>query len=223
LNAGRSDTDYAESLLGVASHCIHARRTKRIGHPLMQTMLDQNTLIRRISRVLEENKMQASDMQTQIKKTIACLLVLSAGLLSVLGATQVLSAQEQRDPPATRAAGDEEMLPLHNEQPLYPRTAAEAGIEGWVHVKFTVNAAGTIDENSLAVVDAEPADTFNNSALAAASKFRFSPRIRGGEAVAVPNVQYVFRYKLNWDPADTLDPVDTRAPLALTKPATATD
>ncbi len=214
LNSGRSDTDYAESLLGVATLCIQARRNTGRSHALMQTMLDQNTLKTRISRVLEENKMQASEMQKQIRKTIACLLMLSAGVLGVLGATQVLSAQEQRDPPATRAAGDEEMLPLHNEQPLYPRSAAEAGIEGWVHVRFTVNAAGSIDENSLAVVDAEPADTFNNSALAAARKFRFKPRIRGGEAVAVPDVQYVFRYKLQADPADLLDSAN---------PATSTD
>jgi len=203
LNAGRSDTDYAESLLGVASHCIHARRTKRIGHPLMQTMLDQNTLISRISRVLEENKMQASDMKKQIRKTTALLLVFSAAMLGVLGVTQVLSAQEQeqRPSPATRAV-NEEMLPLHNEEPVYPKAAADAGIEGWVHVRFTVNAAGSIDESSVSVVDAEPADMFNNSAMNATKKFRFSPRITNGEPVAVPNVQYVFRYKLSQESVD---------------------
>ncbi|MEX0738076.1 MAG: M56 family metallopeptidase [Pseudohongiella sp.] len=199
LNAGRSDTDYAESLLGVATHCLHARRTQRSSYPLMQTMLDQNTLTNRISRVLEENKMQASDVKKEIRKTAVLLTLVSAGMLSVLGATQVLSAQEQRPAPATRAV-NEEMLPLHNEQPVYPRVAAEGGVEGWVHVRFTVNAAGTIDEDSIAVVDAEPADIFNNSAMAATRKFRFSPRMRDGEPVAVPNVQYVFRYKLAWDP-----------------------
>lgn len=225
LNAGRSDTDYAQSLLSVATRCIQARRSRHIRDPLMQTMLDQNTLKTRISRVLEENKMQASDMQKQIKKTMTLLLMLSAGVLSIMGVTQVLSAQEQRSPPVTRPV-NEELLPLHSEEPVYPRSAAEAGIEGWVHVRFTVNAAGTIDDNSLAVVDAEPADTFNNSALEAARKFRFRPRITEGEPVAVPNVQYVFRYKLQASPTDPVEPMDqagrvnnkeplnTRAPLA---------
>lgn len=195
LNAGRSDTDYAESLLGVARHCIHARRTKRNSDPLMQTMLDQNTLITRISRVLEEEKMQASEIKKQLRKSVALYLLLSAAMLGMLGATQVLTAQEQRPAPETRAV-NEEMLPLHTEEAVYPKAAADEEIEGWVHLRFTVNATGTIDENSLSVVDAEPAEVFNTSALEAAKKFRFSPRVADGEPVAVPNVQYVFRYQL---------------------------
>jgi protein TonB len=58
----------------------------------------------------------------------------------------------------------------------------------------------------VAVVDAEPADIFNASARRAAEKFEFSPRIRNGVPVDVPNVQYVFRYKLQEDPAQEETP-----------------
>ncbi|MDO8909626.1 MAG: M56 family metallopeptidase [Pseudohongiella sp.] len=207
LHAGRSDTDYAESLLGVATSCIRARRhsskrTNRDSNPLMQTMLDQSTLKTRISRVLEENKMNANDMKKETKKTAALLFIISVGVLGALGSTRVLLAQQQSDPetrpaPATRPMNDVEILPVNTIEPRYPTKAAEAGIEGWVHVIFTVSADGSVPENSIGIVDAEPADIFNNSALAAARQFRFSPRIRNGQPVDVPNVQYVFRYQLS--------------------------
>jgi beta-lactamase regulating signal transducer with metallopeptidase domain len=76
LNSGRSDTDYAESLLAVATSCIHARRNNRSIcnnlstsniNPLLQTMLDQNTLKIRISRVLKDNKMNATEIKSEIR------------------------------------------------------------------------------------------------------------------------------------------------------------
>ena len=215
LCAGRSDTDYAQSLLGVAVSCVHARRgqsnspgypltpsnpdnrNNRNSNPLLQTMLDQNTLKTRISRVLEEKKMQVSEMKRQTKRAVAVLFLMSAGLLSVLSTHQVLLAQEQPDP-ATRTI-DEEMFPLNSIVPRYPTVAANEGIEGWVQVRFTVSADGSVAGSSVSIVDSQPAEVFNNSALAAAKQFLFSPRIVDGQPVDVPNVQYVFRYKLRND------------------------
>lgn len=202
LNSGRDDTDYAGSLLEVASSCIHARRhsqraqnnnrSNRSSHPLVQTMLDQNTLKTRINRVLEENKMSAIQLKRQVKKSVAVLLLLSAGTMGVLGSHQVLYAQQRPNPDARTV--DEEMYPLNSIVPFYPRVAAEASIEGWAQVRFTVNADGSVAESSVSIVDAEPADVFNNSAIAAAKQFMFSPRIVSGQPVDVPNVEYVFRY-----------------------------
>jgi TonB family protein len=204
LNSGRSDTDYAESLLAVATSCIHARRNNRSIcnnlstsniNPLLQTMLDQNTLKIRISRVLKDNKMNATEIKSEIRKTAAIALVLSTALLGVLGASQVLQAQQQPDT-ATRTT-DEEILPLNTIQPMYPTAAAEAGVEGWAQVSFTVSADGTVAEDSIIIVDAEPSDIFNNNAIAAAKQFLFSPRIIAGQSVDVPNVQYVFRFYMS--------------------------
>jgi TonB family protein len=204
INSGRSDTDYAESLLGVATSCIHARRNNRSisnnlstrnNNPLLQTMLDQNTLKIRISRVLKENKMNATEIKTEVRKTVAIAFVVSTALLGVLGASQVLHAQQQPDT-ATRTI-DEEMLPLNTIQPMYPTAAAESGVEGWAQVSFTVSADGTVAEDSISVVDAEPSDIFNNNSIAAAKQFLFSPRIVAGQPVDVPNVQYVFRFYMS--------------------------
>ncbi|HDZ09782.1 M56 family metallopeptidase [Pseudohongiella sp.] len=227
LAAGRCDTDYAESLLDVATRCRHARHRQRTSDPLMQPMLDHNSLTIRISHVLEDNKMQSTVLKKQIKRSALALGLISTTMLAALSTTQLLSAQEtaaqtQRPAPATRSV-TEEMLPIHSETPVYPRVAAEGRIEGWVHVRFTVGADGAVPASSISVIEAEPADIFNNSAVNAAEKFQFRPRTVDGEAVAVDNVQYVFRFKLNddaadpVDPADPLsskDPLDTRAPLA---------
>lgn len=236
LAAGRRDTDYAENLLDVATRCLHARRGRNNHHPLMQPMLDHNTLTTRISHVLEDNKMQSTVLKKQIRQSALALGLISTAMLTALGTTQLLSAQEsaaqpQRPAPATRSQ-NEEMLPIHSEIPVYPRVAAEGGIEGWVHVRFTVGADGLIPESSISVVDAEPADVFNNSAVNAAKEFQFRPRTVDGEAVAVENVQYVFRYKLEADPADPLDPavpesarnlLDQQSPLAPKPPVAPAD
>lgn len=225
LAAGRSDTDYAESLLSVATCCRHTHHRHHKSYPLVQTMLDQNSLTTRISRVLEENKIQASKLKQEITRSAALLLVLSAGIVGVLSTTQVLSAQEvaaqdmagqepaspPSPPPVTRPApppgtdrADGELFPLHTEEAVYPRVAADDGIDGWVQVSFTVSADGSVPAGSVSVIDAEPADVFNNSAVNAAAKFRFSPRMVDGEGVAVDNAQYVFRYRLSQE--STPDP-----------------
>jgi protein TonB len=91
-------------------------------------------------------------------------------------------------------ASDGEMLPLVNVQPTYPARAAQRGIEGWAQVRFVVTAAGGVRD--VEVVDAEPPGIFNSAAVRAAERFRFQPRVVNGEAVDVPNVQYVFRFQL---------------------------
>ncbi|MEC8858681.1 MAG: M56 family metallopeptidase [Pseudomonadota bacterium] len=200
LRAGRMNTDYAESLLGVATGCIHARRSRRISSLLVQTMHDRNTLKQRISRVLEENVMNAQQSKRELRKSLAAIVILSVAALGVMGSQQVLQAQEQPNPESREV--DQEMIPLNTVEPMYPQQAADEGIEGWVHVRFTVTADGAVDSDSVRVLDAEPAYTFDHTAVAATRQFRFRPRVVGGQPVEVPNVQYVFRYALEEPASD---------------------
>ncbi|MEX2132145.1 MAG: TonB family protein [Pseudohongiellaceae bacterium] len=91
---------------------------------------------------------------------------------------------------------DGEMLPLVNVTPEYPTRAASRGIEGWCQVRFTVDASGNVLEETIEVVDAEPPGMFDRSSVRAAARFKFQPRVKDGVGVAVPGVQYVFRYVL---------------------------
>ena len=92
------------------------------------------------------------------------------------------------------SATDGDMLPLVNIQPQYPTRAAQRGIEGWCLVSFTVTETGGVRD--VVVVDAEPRGMFDSASIRAAERFRFQPRVVNGEPVAVPNIQYVFRFEL---------------------------
>jgi protein TonB len=97
---------------------------------------------------------------------------------------------------ASIAATDGDYLPLVAIAPQYPTRAAQRGIQGWCLVSFTVDGLGNVVEESIQVVDAEPANIFDRSSLRAAARFKFQPRVVDGEGVNVDGVQYLFRYQL---------------------------
>lgn len=97
---------------------------------------------------------------------------------------------------ASIAATDGDYLPLVAIAPQYPTRAAQRGIQGWCLVSFTVDGLGNVVEESIEVVDAEPANIFDRSSLRAAARFKFQPRVVDGEGVNVDGVQYLFRYQL---------------------------
>ena len=97
---------------------------------------------------------------------------------------------------ASIAATDGDYLPLVAIAPQYPTRAAQRGIQGWCLVSFTVDGLGNVVEESIEVVDAEPANIFDRSSLRAAARFKFQPRVVDGEGVNVDCVQYLFRYQL---------------------------
>jgi protein TonB len=100
------------------------------------------------------------------------------------------------DNSASISASDSEMLPIVTIEPQYPQRAASRGIEGWCLVSFTVTAQGTVDEDSIQIVDADPENIFDSSSRRAVSRFKFNPRVSDGVAVPVPGVRYLFRYNL---------------------------
>ncbi len=100
---------------------------------------------------------------------------------------------------ASISATDGDYLPLVAIAPQYPTRAAQRGIEGWCLVSFTVDGLGNVVEETIVVVDAEPPEIFDSSSERAAARFKFQPRVRNGEGIAVPGVQYLFRYQLEDD------------------------
>jgi len=97
---------------------------------------------------------------------------------------------------ASISATDGDYLPLVAIAPQYPTRAAQRGIQGWCLVSFTVDGMGNVVEDTINVVDAEPASIFDRSSMRAAARFKFQPRVVDGQGVEVPGVQYLFRYQL---------------------------
>ena len=65
--------------------------------------------------------------------------------------------------------------------PVYPTAAKEAGVEGYVRLKYDVSAAGVV--NNIQVLEAQPAGVFNAAAIQALASWKFAPARREGEAI----------------------------------------
>lgn len=89
--------------------------------------------------------------------------------------------------------GDGEYLPMTRVAPVYPARAAQRGLEGYVIVEFTVTTDGTTKD--IRVIESSSA-LFERSAVEAAAKFKYKPKVFNGEAVEVPGVRNQFTFVL---------------------------
>lgn len=106
-----------------------------------------------------------------------------------------LSSKVSLDAGFGLGSGDGEYLPIVKVAPDYPRKALSRGIEGWVIVEYTVTKNGSIRDP--VVVDAKPKNIFNRSAIKAALKFKYKPRVIDGQPIEVPGVQNIFKFVLD--------------------------
>lgn len=91
-------------------------------------------------------------------------------------------------------ANDGEYLPIVKVAPVYPRRALTRGIEGYVILSFTVTATGAVRDPL--VIEADPKGVFDRSAIQAALKFKYKPKVVDGEPVEVAGVQNLIRFEL---------------------------
>jgi len=152
----------------------------------MQNTISELTDV--IKLVEEQTNNQFSQFEATISERNTVIQELGAELEQLQNSIAAEIAEEQ--------LLAEDYLPLVAIAPEYPTRAAQRGIEGWCLVSFTVDEVGNVVEESIQVVDAEPANTFDRSSSRAAARFKFQPRVVGGEGVSVDGVQYLFRYQL---------------------------
>ena len=116
---------------------------------------------------------------------------------------RVLKYSELGPPPSQNKGEDPdintfvqaEKLPemIESAKPEYPEIAKKAGILGKVFVKVLVDKEGSPKK---AIVIKSESELFNQSAIAAAMKSKFSPAIQGGKPIAV---WIVLPYKFSLD------------------------
>ncbi len=73
--------------------------------------------------------------------------------------------------------------------PKYPRDAAEGKVEGSVHMQFTVDAQGRVQDVS--VISSEPENVFDAAAVASVKEWRFNPALQDGEPAPVETRQTI--------------------------------
>ncbi|HET7332360.1 energy transducer TonB [Dyella sp.] len=124
-------------------------------------------------------------------------------------AAQQKAQQEEARKPASTSAGSEvasagnasagggetrDAIPISTIRPRYPATALRNNQEGWVDVQYTVNADGSV--SNIQVTGAEPRHVFDNAAIDALRRAKFSPAMRAGTAIASQQQKRI-EFKLN--------------------------
>lgn len=94
--------------------------------------------------------------------------------------------------PTTRAPL-QRARPRARPQPRYPAAARREGIEGFVTVRISIDARGTVQAAN--VVRSQPQGVFDRAALEAVRRYRFEPARRGEQAVA-SELQQTIRFEL---------------------------
>ena len=89
---------------------------------------------------------------------------------------------------------DSDVVPMVRVNPQYPQRAAARGVEGWVHLIFTVTPQGTTD--NIRVVEADPGGYFESAAKSAVKRYRYKPKVEGGQPVSREGVEVVLQFAL---------------------------
>ena len=95
--------------------------------------------------------------------------------------------------PVTGYAQSGDLLPIVAVAPAYPARALARHLEGYVVVEYTVTVTGGVRD---AFVVASSSSIFDQSALEAAYKFKYKPRVVDGQPVEVPGVRRKFSFVL---------------------------
>lgn len=91
--------------------------------------------------------------------------------------------------------GEGDYLPIVKVAPIYPRRAVSRGVEGYCIVEYTVTRAGTTKDVRV-IADQCTSGLFEKASVAAATKFKYKPRVIDGQTVEVPGVRNKFTYEL---------------------------
>jgi bla regulator protein blaR1 len=177
--AGGHDREtYARTILEVCECCAPSPLACASG-------VSGGELKDRITRIMRRQKMKPL---TVLKKSLlsagACAALLApviAGLLSN-GAALAQAGQDVR-----------EFLPIVKVAPVYPRAAAEMGLEGYVIVEYTVTREGSVRD---AVVVESSSSLFEEAALESTLKYKYQPRVVDGAPVDLPGVRTIIKFEL---------------------------
>lgn len=91
-------------------------------------------------------------------------------------------------------SSDGEYLPIVKVAPVYPRRAQTRGIEGYVLLEFTVTKTGAVRDPH--ILESKPPGIFDRSALNAALKFKYKPKVVNGEPIDVAGVKNRITFEL---------------------------
>jgi protein TonB len=92
-------------------------------------------------------------------------------------------------------ARDSDYIPVYVPQPQYPRRAQTRGKEGYAVVQVTITTVGGV-RDPVMIEEYPEGWGFGRSAVKAAKKLKYNPRVVDGVAEEVPGVLYKFTFQM---------------------------
>jgi protein TonB len=92
------------------------------------------------------------------------------------------------------AVSDSDAVPVVRVNPLYPPRALERGTEGWVELRFTISASGTVQDAE--VTNSHPGNVFDRAALKAVGRWKYNPKIEDGNPVERRGITLRLEFKI---------------------------
>jgi protein TonB len=86
---------------------------------------------------------------------------------------------------------DRDPVPLVRIEPEYPPSAQARGIEGWVHVRFTISGAGNVKQARV-VQSSNP--VFERATLRAVQQWKYQPQLVEGKPVDHEGIEVVIHF-----------------------------
>lgn len=155
-----------------AAVLAHANRTQRIAYcrALIACVSNNHNSLSSYSYYMEKStmKQRLNTIQKMPKGNVIVNVLLS--LILFTGLTSVAFAKYGE---GIKEYSKEEAQPIVRIEPVYPKQAAEQGIEGSIVLGFTVTNNGETD--NVTVISAEPQGVFDKEAKKALRKWRYKP------------------------------------------------
>ncbi|MGY5729874.1 energy transducer TonB [Vibrio chemaguriensis] len=101
--------------------------------------------------------------------------------VSALGLNTALEGIAISAPNLKGTMGDQQALPLYRVDPRYPSKALKRRVEGYVIMRFTIDATGR--PKDIEVIEAEPQRMFEREAIRALKKWKYQPKVEDGVSI----------------------------------------
>lgn len=90
---------------------------------------------------------------------------------------------------------NQQIMPLHRAEPVYPRRALQRRIEGYVIASFDIDKGGR--PINIKIVEGKPARVFDREAIKALKRWKYQPKLVNGNAVVQGGQKVKLEFKLN--------------------------
>lgn len=101
--------------------------------------------------------------------------------VSALGLNTALEGIAISAPNLKGTMGNQQALPLYRVDPRYPSKALKRRVEGYVIMRFTIDATGR--PKDVEVIEAEPQRMFEREAIRALKKWKYQPKVEDGVSI----------------------------------------